>query len=233
MIPGTQKYTDEEKSLLLSYTEDYMLFGLKDSETLQRLSKKLGRPISSRTLYYIKREVKSKRVTSDQWLDKFARAELADFYRQRLEELQYLQANLFLILDEEKAKGIDKMNAYKYNQIAKTVIENSKVLAEYGLSIPIISKIKELLPVDINELNERLKRNTKELTHNAIDIEGEEYIETRTSENEQVSESELDRIRELQKDVKSSIGIHFGNKDSRRTSESDTSKSDEDENRVF
>jgi hypothetical protein len=233
VIPGTQKYTDEEKSILLSYTEDYMLFGLKDSETLQRLSKKLGRPISSRTLYYLKREVKAKRVTSDQWLDKFARVELADFYRQRLEELQYLQSNLFLILDEEKAKGIDKMNAYKYNQIAKTVIENSKVLAEYGLSIPIISKIKELLPVDINELNERLKRNTKELTHNAIDIEGDEYITTRTSENEQVSESELDRIRELQKDIKSSIRVHFGDKDSRRTSESDKSDESEDENRVF
>jgi hypothetical protein len=232
MIPGTQKYTPEEKSLLLAYTEDYMLYGLKDKETIERLSKKLGRTISSRTLYYLKREVKSKRVTADQWLDRFARADLADFYRQRLEELQHLQANLFLILEEEKAKGLDKMNAYKYNQIAKTIIENSKVLAEYGVSIPIISKIKELLPVDINELNDRLKQN-KALPSDVIDIEDDEYIETRTSENEQVSESELDRIRELQKDVKSSIGIHFGNKDSRRTSESDTSKSDEDENRVF
>jgi hypothetical protein len=230
MIPGTQKYTPEEKSLLLAYTEDYMLYGLKDKETIERLSKKLGRTISSRTLYYLKREVKSKRVTADQWLDRFARADLADFYRQRLEELQHLQANLFLILEEEKAKGLDKMNAYKYNQIAKTIIDNSKVLAEYGVSIPIISKIKELLPVDINELNDRLKQN-KSLP--AIDIEDEDYITTRTSENEQVSESELDRIRELQKDIQSSIGIHFGNKDSRRPSSTDSSTTDEDENRVF
>ena len=227
----TSRYTDQERAALIQATSDYMLFGVQEPEMLQLLSKKVGRNVSARTLYNIKLAIKAKNGTAEQWLDKYARAHLADFYRQRIEELQYLQANLFLILDNEKAKGIDKVNVYRYNTIAKTIIGNSKVLAEFGLAPPIISKIKDLLPVDINELNKRVERQ-KSLVDDAINITDDDVIETRRdtlSENEQ---SELERLQKIRKSAKSAYRIKPDEQDVRESS-GDTEYSDSQEERVF
>jgi len=227
----TSRYTDQERATLIQATSDYMLFGVQEPEMLQLLSKKVGRNVSARTLYNIKLAIKAKNGTAEQWLDKYARAHLADFYRQRIEELQYLQANLFLILDNEKAKGIDKVNVYRYNTIAKTIIDNSKVLAEFGLAPPIISKIKDLLPVDINELNKRVERQ-KSLVDDAINITDDDVIETRRdtlSENEQ---SELERLQKIRKSAKSAYRIKPDEQDVRESS-GDSEYSDSQEERVF
>jgi len=227
----TSRYTDQERAALIQATSDYMLFGVQEPEMLQLLSKKVGRNVSARTLYNIKLAIKAKNGTAEQWLDKYARAHLADFYRQRIEELQYLQANLFLILDNEKARGIDKINVYRYNTIAKTIIDNSKVLAEFGLAPPIISKIKDLLPVDINELNKRVERQ-KSLVDDAINITDDDVIETRRdtlSENEQ---SELERLQKIRKSAKSAYRIKPDEQDVRESS-GDTEYSDSQEERVF
>jgi len=227
----TSRYTDQERAALIQATSDYMLFGVQEPEMLQLLSKKVGRNVSARTLYNIKLAIKAKNGTAEQWLDKYARAHLADFYRQRIEELQYLQANLFLILDNEKAKGIDKVNVYRYNTIAKTIIDNSKVLAEFGLAPPIISKIKDLLPVDINELNKRVERQ-KSLVDDAINITDDDVIETRRdtlSENEQ---SELERLQKIRKSAKSAYRIKPDEQDVRESS-GDSEYSDSQEERVF
>lgn len=227
----TSRYTDQERAALIQATSDYMLFGVQEPEMLQLLSKKVGRNVSARTLYNIKLAIKAKNGTAEQWLDKYARAHLADFYRQRIEELQYLQANLFLILDNEKAKGIDKVNVYRYNTIAKTIIDNSKVLAEFGLAPPIISKIKDLLPVDINELNKRVERQ-KSLVDDAINITDDDVIETRRdtlSENEQ---SELERLQKIRKSAKSAYRIEPDEQDARESS-GGTEYSDSQEERVF
>jgi len=227
----TSRYTDQERAALIQATSDYMLFGVQEPEMLQLLSKKVGRNVSARTLYNIKLAIKAKNGTAEQWLDKYARAHLADFYRQRIEELQYLQANLFLILDNEKARGIDKINVYRYNTIAKTIIDNSKVLAEFGLAPPIISKIKDLLPVDINELNKRVERQ-KSLVDDAINITDDDVIETRRdtlSENEQ---SELERLQKIRKSAKSAYRIKPDEQDVRESS-GDSEYSDSQEERVF
>ena len=227
----TSRYTDQERAALIQATSDYMLFGVQEPEMLQLLSKKVGRNVSARTLYNIKLAIKAKNGTAEQWLDKYARAHLADFYRQRIEELQYLQANRFLILDNEKARGIDKINVYRYNTIAKTIIDNSKVLAEFGLAPPIISKIKDLLPVDINELNKRVERQ-KSLVDDAINITDDDVIETRRdtlSENEQ---SELERLQKIRKSAKSAYRIKPDEQDVRESS-GDTEYSDSQEERVF
>jgi len=227
----TSRYTDQERAALIQATSDYMLFGVQEPEMLQLLSKKVGRNVSARTLYNIKLAIKAKNGTAEQWLDKYARAHLADFYRQRIEELQYLQANLFLILDNEKARGIDKINVYRYNTIAKTIIDNSKVLAEFGLAPPIISKIKDLLPVDINDLNKRVERQ-KSLVDDAINITDDDVIETRRdtlSENEQ---SELERLQKIRKSAKSAYRIKPDEQDVRESS-GDTEYSDSQEERVF
>lgn len=222
--------TDTQKKILLSHLSDYMLFGIKEQEMIDLLSEKIGRPISESTLYKLKRQVRAKQGSAGEWLDKYAREQLADFYRQRIEELQLLQANLFLILDQEKSKGLDKMNVYRYNTIAKTIIENSRVLSEYGMAPPIISKIKELLPVDINELNNRVNRQ-KALTNDAININEEDVIEVDTlNENEQ---SELERIQAIRKTAKSAFKLHSDDQNARGSSGEHQSNPDSQDDRVF
>lgn len=195
---GSKPFTAMEKEAILAQIEDYMLFNMTIYEMYEALQKRFKRTISYNSIQNYRQEVKKRQQTSDQWLDTYARTEIADFYRQRIEELEYIQKNLFQILDAEKAKGYDKMNAYKYNQIARTVIENSKTLAEFGLAPPIIAKIKNLLPIDINELNKRVDER-KELFEKVVSDEedniknDDNIIDVDTlSENEQ---SELDNIR--------------------------------------
>lgn len=201
---GSKPFTAMEKEAILAQIEDYMLFNMTIYEMYEALQKRFKRTISYNSIQNYRQEVKKRQQTSDQWLDTYARTEIADFYRQRIEELEYIQKNLFQILDAEKAKGYDKMNAYKYNQIARTIIENSKTLAEFGLAPPIIAKIKNLLPIDINELNKRVDER-KELFDKVVSDEDEDeeeedniknndnVIDVDTlSENEQ---SEFDNIR--------------------------------------
>lgn len=227
---GARRFTDSEKAMLLTSISDYMLFGVQEQEMLQLLAKKLGRPISPRIFYNLKKEVRERNGSADEWLDKYARAHLADFYRQRIDELQYLQANLFLILDNEKNKGgVDKINVYRYNTIAKTIIENSKVLADYGMGAPIIAKIKDLLPVDINELNKRVERQ-KSLVDNAINIDDDTIIESSDTitENEQ-STTELERLQETRKSAKSAFRLQPDEQDARESSGESEYSSSEDE----
>lgn len=231
-IVGSRRFTDAEKSMLLTTIGDYMLFGVQEPEMLELIKKKLGRPISVRTLYKLKNEVKTRNGTAEAWLDKYARSYIADFYRQRIEELQHLQTNLFLILDNEKKKGggIDKINVYRYNTIAKTIIDNSKVLAEYGMGPPIIAKIKELLPVDINELNRRVERQKSLVDDAVINITDDDVIDADTlTENEQ---SELERLQAVRKTAKSSFRLQPDEQDVRDTSGESEYSNSQDE-RVF
>lgn len=199
---GSKPFTAMEKEAILAQIEDYMLFNMTIYEMYEALQKRFKRTISYNSIQNYRQEVKKRQQTSDQWLDTYARTEIADFYRQRIEELEYIQKNLFQILDAEKAKGYDKMNAYKYNQIARTIIENSKTLAEFGLAPPIIAKIKNLLPIDINELNKRVDER-KELFDKVVRDEEEDNIKNddnvieieETTELSQNEQSELDNIR--------------------------------------
>jgi hypothetical protein len=233
-IAGINDLTEKERNIIIAKVENYILFGLKEREILELLEKHIGRQISPRTLYKIKHNIREKQGTADQWLDKYARLQVADFYRQRITELEYLQSNLFLILDEEKAKG-DKRNIYRYNTIAKTIIENSKVLSDLGMAPPIIAKIKELLPVDINELNTRQKESQNALVSSLngdMDIKDDDIIDVDTlNENEQ---SELDRLQELRKSAKTAFRLEPDDQSTGESSgENRKSSSDSQDNRVF
>jgi hypothetical protein len=230
-IAGINDFTDQERNIIIAKVSDYMLYGLKEREMLELLQKHIGRPVSERTLYKIKRHIKDTRGTTEQWLDKYARLELAEFYRQRITELEYLQANLFLILDEEKSKG-DKKNIYRYNTIAKTIIENSRVLSDFGMAPPIIAKIKELLPVDISELNTRVE-SQKSLLNDDININDDNIINIDTlNENEQ---SELERLQGLRKSAKTAFRLKPDDQGTGNTSRTDrkTASGDSQDNRVF
>jgi|GEM_PF-4370623 len=165
---GSTNFTDGEKQIMLSLTADYLMFGLESWQIKQQLTTKMNRTISDEIIKRLIREVRSKRKSADEWLTNFTRDQLAEFYRLRINELEYIQKILLTAISEESEKPGGK-NKYLMNQLARTIGDNSKLLAEFGMAPPILAKIKMLLPVDITDMNQRLQKHeqgVKELINN-------------------------------------------------------------------
>lgn len=230
---GDKPFTELERQAITAQIADYLLFNMSEHEMFIALEKRFKRQISYGMIGKLRCEILKKQGTADEWLDYHARTELAEFYRQRIDELQYVQKNLFQILDEEKAKG-DKMNVYKYNLIAKTVIENSKVLAEFGLAPPVLAKIKEMLPIDITDLNNRVQER-KAIADKVRreDINEEDVIDvSEQQEEEDIDINELETIRNQTKNAKTGIFFSGDNENNRSTS-GESEDSTDDSQRVF
>ena len=124
---GDKDYSKSEKQLLISLIDDYSLFGAHDHEIIKMLSDKIGKKISETLFYRLKKEAKSKRIDSDEWLDNYAKYQFIEFYRQRINELEYVQRNLLKVLTEETEKEEGKQDKTIINQLSKTIAESSKV----------------------------------------------------------------------------------------------------------
>jgi hypothetical protein len=55
------------------------------------LSQKIGKKISETLFYRLKKEDKKKRGESEEWLDYYARYQYIEYYRKRMEELEFVQ----------------------------------------------------------------------------------------------------------------------------------------------
>jgi len=223
-----------ERELLLSLTADYMMFGLRDIQIIDQLERRIKRRIAPRTLFYIKREINQRRASGEVWLDEFARGKMADFYRTRIEELEYIQKNL-LILFHTEADKTEHQNKYLMNQLAKTIVENSKTLAEFGLAPPIIATIKQMLPVDINELNSRVEKS-KEAARKYISLD--DPTNTILDKNgqdqpQQQDISDIEHIRRENRQAKTAFILDTDDDRDPGTSEADSEPRDKDPNRVF
>jgi hypothetical protein len=170
---GDKDYSKSEKQLLISLVNDYSLFGATDSEVIQMLSTKLGKKISETLFYRLKKEAKAKRIDSVAWIDNYAKYQLIEFYRKRIEELEYVQRNLLKVLAMETEKDEEKQDKTIINQLSKTIAESSKVLAEFGLAPPVVAHMKDIISVNYfnskneNSRNEEEIRNIKNITRNA------------------------------------------------------------------
>src|SRR3954452_21916746 len=143
---GDKDYSKSEKQLLISLINDYSLFGATDNEIIQMLSDKIGKKISETLFYRLKKEAVKKRGESEQWLDYYAKYQYIEYYRKRMEELQFVQKKLLKALIEETEKE-ENPNKLLINQLSKTIGENSKVLAEFGFAPPLLSRIKNLITI--------------------------------------------------------------------------------------
>ena len=142
---GDKDYSKSEKQLLISLINDYSLFGARDHEIIQMLSVKIGKKISETIFYRLKKEAKAKRIDSKVWLDIYAKYQFVEFYRQRIEELEYVQRNLIKILAQETEKPEDQKDKSIINHLAKTIADNSKVLFDFGVAPPVLSYIKSVI----------------------------------------------------------------------------------------
>jgi len=88
---GDKDYSKSEKQLLISLINDYSLFWATDSEIIQMLSQKIGKKISETLFYRLKKEDKKKRGESEVWLDYYARYQYIEYYRKRMEEIEFVQ----------------------------------------------------------------------------------------------------------------------------------------------
>ena len=68
-----------------------------------------------------------------------------------MEELEFVQRKLLkaLIKKNRRKKRENNQNISLINQFSKTIVDNSKVLAEFGLGLSVLSKIKSLITISI------------------------------------------------------------------------------------
>jgi len=147
---GDKDYSKSEKQLLISLINDYSLIGSRDHEIIQMLSKKIGKKISETLFYRLKKEAVKIRGDSEQWLDSFVRYQYVEFYRKRIEDLEYVQRNLLKVLIEETETEREKQDKTIINQLSKTIAEISKVLADFDMAPPILSKISNIVSMNYN-----------------------------------------------------------------------------------
>jgi exonuclease VII large subunit len=147
---------------LVSLINDYSLFGATDNEIIQMLSDKIGKKISETLFYHLKKEAIKRRGDSEQWLDYYARYQFVEFYRTRIEELELVQRQLLKALMEETEKK-EQQDKSLINHLAKTIADNSKVLSEFGMAPPFVSKIKNMISMNYSNNNENNKIEEEEL----------------------------------------------------------------------
>jgi len=134
---GDKDYSKSEKQLLISLINDYSLFGGTDSEVIQMLSKKIGKKISETLLYRLNKEDIKIRGDSEACLDSFARYQYVEYYRKRIEDLEYVQRKLLeSLMDETEKPKDEKKDKTLINQLSKTIADNSNVLVEFGYVPP-------------------------------------------------------------------------------------------------
>jgi hypothetical protein len=88
-----------------------------------------------------------------------------------MEELELVQKKLLKALMEETKK--EKQNKSLISQLSKTIIDNSKVLADFGMCPPIVSRILDVVSMNCfskrNQESEDL-RNIRTLRQNVKDV---------------------------------------------------------------
>jgi ribosome biogenesis GTPase A len=76
---------------LISLINDYSLFGVYDDEIIQMLSIKIDKKISETLFYGLKKEDIARRGESEQWLDYYAKYQFIEYYRKRMEKLEFVK----------------------------------------------------------------------------------------------------------------------------------------------
>jgi hypothetical protein len=131
----------------------------------------------------LKKEAITKRGESEQWLDYYARYQFVESYRKIMEDLEFVQRILLKALLEEKEKN-EKQDKSLINHLAKTIADNSKVLGEFGMAPPVLSRIKNVISTNyFNSQRNKKDQEVNTLIDNTQNIESGFYLET-DNENE-------------------------------------------------
>jgi hypothetical protein len=153
-----QCYTGFEKQIMVSLISDYLIFGATDKEMITLLSEKFGKEnekakIPESLFYKLKKEAIAKKENPDQWIDNFEKYHMTKHYKKRIEEIEYIQRTMIVILDEELKR--ENPNIWSIKRLGKRVLKSSKILAEYGMAPPIINKLKNMMELNIHKITNK------------------------------------------------------------------------------
>lgn len=127
---------------LNSLVQDCVTFNLSESESLEYIKTRYGKPISRASFMRRKSYISSDRST-DIWLNHFTRIGYVKNHQQDIETIRKLRDDSMRQLEIE----FDEPNRdeYKILKLKDNVIETTKLLSELNLGTPIISSIKAKL----------------------------------------------------------------------------------------
>lgn len=152
---GDSTLTALEKRLLLSMIEEYSIFGASDLEIRNIIQRRTGRNISQKTLRSLKIQARKENDMKIDWLDRFCKGGIIDYYINRTKELELVQHHLMENFVDEAlrpligSKGQRGRNKQLIDKLAKTIGEINHRLCEVGLSPPVIAKLLSLIPPEL------------------------------------------------------------------------------------
>lgn len=185
--PAKRRLTHLEVQTLFSLVEDYVMFGLTNNRIQKIITEKTKRSIPVKTIRRIRTEIEKKRQSSENWGNEFAKSRLLDHFRERIERMQYLEKELLALFDEELSK--EKKSTKNIVSIAHVIVETDKALAEYAQAPVILTKIQQLIPLDVKDYNPFVEEKATKLINRAHDIDS---IETNSAGEDTTEPAEED-----------------------------------------
>ncbi len=134
---------------------------MQDKEIREIASRRLGRNISEDTFRRIKKQAQKQNMIASEWVDIFCESQVIDYYWQRIKDIDLSQKYLIqrYLKEVEKIKdGKDDPNVL--SKLATNIRENTKLLAELGLTPPIISRLQEMIPQNVTDMNKLALQGT-------------------------------------------------------------------------
>jgi hypothetical protein len=131
-----------DNKFLNSLVQDCITFRLTETESLEYIKTRYGKPISAPSFNRRKANVSSD-LSTETWLTHFTRIGFVKNHQQDIETISKIRDDSMHQLQIE----IDKPNRdeYKILKLKGNIIETTKLLSELNLGTPIISAIKSKL----------------------------------------------------------------------------------------
>jgi len=130
----------QERLHLEQLVIDCKIFRLSENEALDYIKIRLGKSISSRHFYRIKKKVASD-TSAQKWFDNHARIGFARDYRMRKLEMESIMGELMHFFKKQSEKT--DMELIGLVRLTESIINVSKRLEEISLGMPVIQQIKK------------------------------------------------------------------------------------------
>ena len=137
-------WTTGQNFILNKLVTDCITFGLKTKEALKYIEIEFGQPYPERS--YTRRRAKlQSEDTSNLWLNYFTRIGFLQQHRKLMDDIQKIHDDSLNRYFYESIKSREERNEDLILKLKADIRENAKLLAEFTLSTPIISAIKQKL----------------------------------------------------------------------------------------
>jgi hypothetical protein len=136
--------TEAETVLLNKLVSDCITFGLKQNEALKYIEIEFGQPINPRSYRRRKTKLQSENQ-SNLWLNYFTRIGFVQNHQKLFEDIRKLYDEALKTYFTETIRPKEERNQDLILRLKADIRENAKLLAEFNLSTPVISAIKQKL----------------------------------------------------------------------------------------